>query len=49
MNSNWLTTKVNEIHFQHFSKKKHDYTVVVLVLNQKDFDTISSTMLGPYT
>ena len=42
MNSNWLTTKVNEIHSQH------EDTVVVLVLNQTDFDTISSTMLGPY-
>ena len=42
MDSNWLTSKVNEIHSQHAD------TVVVLVLNQTDLDTVSQGMLGPY-
>ena len=39
---NWLNSKVNEIHSQNQN------TVVALILNQADFDSISSTMLGPY-
>lgn len=39
---NWLTSKVNEIHTQHAD------SVVVLVLNQADFDSVSGSMLGPY-